>query len=119
MDGLLRMLMAGRSVPRCADAVNLQWLKAKLPDRAPGAFDVCLCAGDVSDNLDVLKEALAVLTARFNETFFVAGNHDLWVRPPPINDGRPSFTTSLDRACVELAKPAPPHVGLRGAPTPQ
>jgi len=78
-------------------AVNLQWLKAKLPDRAPGAFDVCLCAGDVSDNLDVLKEALAVLTARFNETFFVAGNHDLWVRPPPINDGRPSFTTSLDR----------------------
>jgi len=99
-----------------ADApANFEWIKSKLPARSHGAFDVCLLAGDLSDNDERLREALAVLKARFDEVIFAAGNHELWLRPKPLQkltgpDGR----TSLDRlaevhqVCAE--------VGVRTSP---
>ena len=59
---------------------NLAWIKTRLPERAPKAFDVCVCAGDVSDNADTLRETLTVLKERFEVVVFTAGNHDV-VRP--------------------------------------
>ena len=38
----------------------------------------------MSDNLEVLRETLLVLTRRFDAVVFTAGNHDVWCRPPPI-----------------------------------
>ena len=35
---------------------NLAWIKTRLPARVPKAFDVCVCAGDVSDNADTLQQ---------------------------------------------------------------
>lgn len=61
----------------CDHPSNMAWLKASLPKRVPGAFDVCLCAGDVSDRESVLAEALALLKVRFDEVVFTAGNHEV------------------------------------------
>ena len=58
---------------------NLAWIKSMLPERADGCFDVCLCPGDVSDKLPLLREVLRTLKERFSEVVFTAGNHDLWV----------------------------------------
>lgn len=81
----------------CDHPANLQWLKTRLPERSEGAFDVCLCAGDVSDNETTLTASLRVLKDRFDEVVFVAGNHEIWVKPQPIPGRQPSTTTSLDR----------------------
>ena len=56
---------------------NLDWIRTKLPERVDGAFDVCLCAGDVSDKLDMLEEVFRILKFRFDEVVFAAGNHDV------------------------------------------
>ena len=42
--------------------------------------DGLILAGDLTDNLDLLKKTFDVLKNRFKEIFFVPGNHDLWVR---------------------------------------
>lgn len=83
---------------------NWEWIKTRLPRRAANAFDVCLCAGDVSDRMEVLSETLKVLKSRFDEVVFAAGNHDVWQKPkhilPPghVNDpADPEARTSLDR----------------------
>ena len=56
---------------------NLAWIKTRLPARVPKVFDVCVCAGDVSDNADTLRETLGNLMDRFDAVVFTAGNHDV------------------------------------------
>ncbi|EOD10778.1 hypothetical protein EMIHUDRAFT_257624, partial [Emiliania huxleyi CCMP1516] len=75
----------------CDHPQNFGWIQQRLPASSSGCFDVCVCCGDVSDNLGVLRQALGVLRARFDEVFFTPGNHELWVRKEPPG------TTSLDR----------------------
>eukprot|EP00966_Prymnesium_polylepis_P197117 4568033-Prymnesium_polylepis.1 len=74
----------------------MEWLQSRLPARRDGAFDVCLCAGDVSDKEEVLLKTLGMLTNRFDEVLFALGNHDVWVPTKYVGVG-PSVTTSLDR----------------------
>ncbi len=44
------------------------------------ADDVLILAGDISDDLGMLSETLALLAATFAHVCFVPGNHDLWVQ---------------------------------------
>lgn len=44
----------------CDHPANMEWLRTHLPHRRDATFDVCLCAGDVSDKHHVLQEALQV-----------------------------------------------------------
>lgn len=41
---------------------------------------VLLLPGDISDDIDMVRETLAVLRRGFREVCFTPGNHDLWVR---------------------------------------
>ena len=87
---------------------NMSWLGAHLPAPVPGGFDVCLCPGDVSDNLGVLASALSMLKQRFDEVVFTVGNHDLWVdtaRSAPPERAQESSLDKLARvesACASL-----------------
>jgi len=75
----------------CDHASNLSWMKQRLPDAKRGCFDVCICSGDVSDNLDILRQVLDLLRGRFDEVLFTPGNHELWASKDPAGK------TSLDR----------------------
>ena len=57
-------------------ATNLAWV-ASL-DESRWQQDALIVAGDVSENISILKATLALLKQRFAEVFFVAGNHDVW-----------------------------------------
>ena len=76
---------------------NLDWIKTRLPPRVPGAFDVCVCAGDVSDTPATLCLALAILKQHFSEVVFTPGNHELWIKPKPIAAPGDATMTSLSR----------------------
>ena len=41
----------------------------------------CTAAGDVADTAAATKAALQLLRSRFHRVVWVAGNHELWVKP--------------------------------------
>ena len=47
--------------------------------------DTLIVAGDVSDRLEVIRETLLLLRAKFRHVLFTPGNHELWVRNTEIN----------------------------------
>jgi Calcineurin-like phosphoesterase len=47
--------------------------------------DVLIVAGDIGHNLDLVKDTLEVLRAKFKLLLYVPGNHELWVRGEPGN----------------------------------
>ena len=57
---------------------NMAWLQALSPVDYTDA--TLILAGDVSDNLATLREALTCVRSKFAQVFFVPGNHELWVR---------------------------------------
>jgi predicted phosphodiesterase len=57
---------------------NLRWLQ-ELSDVAYRS-DALIVAGDISDRLEVIRETLQLLRAKFRHVFFTPGNHELWVR---------------------------------------
>ncbi|CAM9537948.1 unnamed protein product [Discosporangium mesarthrocarpum] len=63
---------------------NLDWirswrsLRGSGPDRSEDYEDVLLVPGDISSRLHALEVTLKLLTERFDQVFFVAGNHELW-----------------------------------------
>lgn len=67
--------------------------------------DVLLLAGDISDDIDVIRGSLVTVRQAFRSVFYIPGNHELWVRGQP-GDAR-CFTTNNSKF---LAKPS--HVPL-------
>jgi predicted phosphodiesterase len=63
--------------------------------------DTLVLAGDVSYDLQRVKKTLAFLKTRFNDVFFVPGNHDLWIRSSPFVDSLDKFWRLLE-ACQLL-----------------
>ena len=57
---------------------NLDWL-AQL-SREQYTEDLLILAGDVTDDLELLKRVFGMLLERFQTVCFVPGNHELWVR---------------------------------------
>ena len=55
----------------------------RLLERIPAAVhadDILIAAGDISNDLDILRATLALLRSKFKKIFYVPGNHELWVR---------------------------------------
>lgn len=57
---------------------NQRWLQSL--SAADFRDDILILAGDISEDLDLLFEALDRLQSVFAQVCFVPGNHDLWVR---------------------------------------
>jgi Icc-related predicted phosphoesterase len=56
-----------------------KWLLEQIP-AVVHQDDILIAAGDISDNLDILRATLALLRSKFKKVFYVPGNHELWVR---------------------------------------
>jgi predicted phosphodiesterase len=70
-------------------ASNMAWLDGLWStDYADAALIV---AGDVSDSLDTLRQALSCLCRKFAQVFFVPGNHELWIRRQQGTDSLAKF----------------------------
>ncbi len=65
-------------------AANRKWLHQL--SRWDYQHDALLVAGDISDRVELLSETFEALVQRFRYVFFVAGNHDLWIRQSPFTD---------------------------------
>ena len=57
---------------------NMRWVEA-ISDRSFRG-DALLIAGDVTDDLEKLKDTLRLLKTKFAHVFYLPGNHDLWIR---------------------------------------
>lgn len=42
--------------------------------------DILIVAGDIADNLEIIKRTLSLLRSKFKMLFYMPGNHELWVR---------------------------------------
>ena len=60
-------------------AENLEYVR-RLSRQTDFKDDTLICAGDVTDSLDTLRETLQCFTAAFGTVFFTPGNHEFWVR---------------------------------------
>ncbi|CAH1790040.1 unnamed protein product [Owenia fusiformis] len=56
--------------------------------------DVLLLAGDVTDNLSLLKTTLQTLKKKFKDVFYVPGNHELWLKK---DDREMRFKDSIEK----------------------
>lgn len=79
---------------------NRKWLD-KVPDGSH-MNDAIVIAGDVTHKVDQFEDCLRALTRKFGQVIFVAGNHDLWIRP----EVGAEFGTSLEKLdwCLAACK---------------
>jgi hypothetical protein len=88
---------------------NMAWLRTlATTDYADATL---ILAGDVSDNLDVLRAALSCLCNTFAHVFFVPGNHELWVRHRAFPDSLAKFRQILHLCDAMGVHTAPARVG--------
>lgn len=59
-------------------AENMKWVKCL--SSVEYKKDVLLVAGDVAETYDKFFVTMSLLKERFQQVFFVPGNHDLWCR---------------------------------------
>jgi predicted phosphodiesterase len=88
---------------------NMAWLQAlSATDYADAAL---ILAGDISDNLATLREALSRLCNLFTHVFFVPGNHELWVRRQEFSDSIAKFWYILQLCDTLGVHTTPTRVG--------
>jgi hypothetical protein len=93
-------------------APNMAWLRALTGDDHAAA--ALILAGDVSDDLHVLGEALGCARRAFAEVFFVPGNHELWVRRRECADSVEKFRR-IEALCERLGvRTTPTRLGAPG-----
>ncbi|MAP11692.1 MAG: hypothetical protein CMQ61_06525 [Gammaproteobacteria bacterium] len=80
-------------------SANLAWVTALSSDAYQR--DTLIVAGDVSDNLDRLEQALGALRDRFARVFFTAGNHELWIRRKEFPDSWQKLR-AIDHLCDSI-----------------
>lgn len=76
-------------------AENMEWIRGL--SSSDYARDTLVLAGDVSHDLEKLDSALAALAAKFDQVFFVPGNHDLWLIQTSCRDSVEKFRRILER----------------------
>ena len=88
---------------------NMQWVVSL----SPTAYlrDVLICAGDVSDDLEVLEQTLALFRQKFADVFYTPGNHELWITKQDRECGIEDSVQKL-RAILELCQ----RLGVHTAP---
>lgn len=72
--------------------------------------DVLIVAGDIADQLDIIRETLSLLRSRFQRVFFMPGNHELWLRNGGTGDSIQKLNQIL-QLCDSIdvdTKPAKP-----------
>lgn len=82
-------------------AENANWVTAIDGARHLARGDVLIVAGDVSDSMDVVRDTLVQLKARFASVMFCPGNHDLWVARGAAGDSM-SRLAELEAMCREI-----------------
>ena len=60
--------------------VNMEWVKNLSSSMYKP--HTLIVAGDVSDTLENFTNTMAILKEKFEDVFFVPGNHDLWCKSP-------------------------------------
>ena len=106
---------------------NWRWVE-QLCDRSY-QDDALIIAGDVTDDLEKLRNTLRVLQSKFAHVFYVPGNHDLWLRtglkswkvaplsplspPPPPPDDSLAKLDQILALCADLGVHTSPR-RLRG-----
>lgn len=93
-------------------AENMTWLRA-LSSRADAGAALIL-AGDVSDDLATLREALVTVRDTFAQVFFVPGNHELWVRRKECADSVEKFRRIVGLCDALGVSTRPARVGVDG-----
>lgn len=88
---------------------NKPWFQKLLNDNY--ADDTLILAGDVSDDLDLLKETLTALRGLFDEVFFVPGNHELWINRSDCDDSLVKFWQIIDLCKSLNVNTSPAKVG--------
>lgn len=89
-------------------AHNMAWLRGLSATAYTDA--TLILAGDVSDNLEKLQEALLCLRAKFAQVFFVPGNHELWIRRQECSDSIAKFWQILQLCDALGVKTSPAKV---------
>lgn len=93
------------------DNGNLQWLREKCnPDReqndsVPGPNDALIIAGDISHEMDRLRETLSIIKEGLEcEVFFVSGNHEAWTvnEPSGLSDCSLTKLDKVNELCRSL-----------------
>ena len=64
--------------------------------------DALIVAGDVSESVSVVEATLKVLASKFNQVFFVPGNHDLWISEEDTCDDSLTKLHGLLALCARL-----------------
>ncbi|KAJ1638634.1 hypothetical protein T492DRAFT_943074 [Pavlovales sp. CCMP2436] len=70
---------------------NMAWLRSAQAWPEDAASAVAVVAGDVSHRLNVLEETLGTIATTFSRTFFMPGNHELWVDKGEEGEGGDSL----------------------------
>mmetsp|Transcript_8977 Transcript_8977/g.11904 ORF Transcript_8977/g.11904 Transcript_8977/m.11904 type:complete len:505 (-) Transcript_8977:298-1812(-) len=60
---------------------SLNWIEAWNSYKDEYSHTVLLVGGDLSGDIRIVQSTLEACKEKFDEVFFVAGNHDLWVQP--------------------------------------
>jgi Icc-related predicted phosphoesterase len=63
--------------------------------------DALIVAGDIADDPEVVRHTLRGLRSKFKSVFFVAGNHDLWIRGAQVGMDSLKKIQLLDKICEE------------------
>jgi len=75
---------------------NWKWLEQL--SREDYLDDTLIVAGDVADEIGLLRSSLAQLSRRFKHVCFVPGNHDLWVIRSDLRSSFDKYRT-VNQAC--------------------
>jgi len=78
---------------------NLAWLRAV--SSSDYQEDILILAGDVSDDMELLAEALEVLLGKFRKLCFIPGNHELWVNGSGFECSLTKFA-AIQELCLSL-----------------
>ncbi|CAN0439707.1 unnamed protein product, partial [Laminaria digitata] len=96
------------------------WKGSGTDGQGEGHEDVLVVPGDISSSLERSAETLTELKNRYDEVFFVVGNHELWLtrRRKSEKDGEDGGSVdklvAVHRACEDLGVRVDPAVFVVG-----
>ncbi|MEW5298995.1 MAG: hypothetical protein WDW36_002056 [Sanguina aurantia] len=89
----------------------MEFLQSLSPERYQEA--TLIVAGDVSHDIDIIRDTLSLLTRRFQHVFFTPGNHCAWLTPADTEQRGITHSAAKLRAVLSLCDEL--HVHTRPA----
>mmetsp|Transcript_36783 Transcript_36783/g.66132 ORF Transcript_36783/g.66132 Transcript_36783/m.66132 type:complete len:537 (+) Transcript_36783:53-1663(+) len=81
---------------------NIAWFDKHIPKKTKGIFNVLILPGDISDDIEVLRNTLKMFLAGFDVVCFTPGNHDMWTRKKGSPDDCMAKFRQILEVCVKL-----------------